>query len=163
VARRCFELSTTVPGVPADVVDFLMDLERHRGLHPFLVSAEIEASGSSHHGPWWDWRVVERPRVGPFRYQLRFRARMTRTSPTSMESRVRALPGCQLRGRTRAVPAPDGGTMLTESVVAIAPFLLVGYLARQARAAHAQTYQRLPAALTAEQETLPDGAAGPAG
>jgi hypothetical protein len=64
-----------------------------------------------------------------------------------MEARVTALPGCRLRGTTRATTSSDGRTVLTESVVATAPLLLVGYLARQARAAHAQTFARLSAAL----------------
>jgi hypothetical protein len=147
VAKRSFELSTTVPGEPSAVVDFLMDLDHHKGVHPFLVSAKITGSGTSHNGPWWDWYVVERPKVGPFHYQLRMRTRITRISPTALESRVRPLPGCHLRGTTRAVESEDGRTVLTENVAAIAPFLLVSYLARQARAAHARTYERLPAAL----------------
>jgi hypothetical protein len=156
VARRCFELSTTVPGAPAAVVDFLMDVDKHRGLHPYLVSATVTGTGSSHLGPWWDWQVVERPRLGPLRYTIRFRTRLTRTSPTSLESRLQAMPGCHLRSTTRAVGTPEGATLVTESVAASAPPLLVGYMARQARFAHTAAYARLPAAL--EQESMPDGA-----
>ena len=148
VAKRSFELSTTVPGAPSAVIDFLMDLDKHLGLHPYLVSARVEASGVSHKGPWWDWRVVEEPRIGPIRYRIRFRARLVRTSPTSLESRARALAGCRLRAITRGVATEDGGTVLTENVVAIAPLPLVGYLARQARTAHASTYKQLPLVLT---------------
>jgi hypothetical protein len=147
VAKRGFELSTTVPGAPSAVIDFLMELDKHFDLHPFLVSATIECSGSSHRGPWWDWRVVERSQIGPLRFRIRLRMRMVRTSPTSLESRVRALPGCYVRGITRCVASEDGQTILTERVDATAPLLLVGYLARQARAAHANTYARLPQAL----------------
>ena len=147
MATRSFELSTTVSGTPVAVIDYLMDLERHRGTHPFLVSAKIVGSGTSHRGPWWDWAVVERPRVGFFSYRVRFRTRMTRLSPTALESRARPLPGCRLRASTRAAESPDGLTLLTERVVAIAPFLLVGYLARLARSTHRVSYERLPAAL----------------
>jgi hypothetical protein len=155
VAKRSFEVSTTVPGPPPVVIDFLMDLEKHRGLHPYLVSATVSGTGRSHLGPWWDWQVEERPRVGPVPYSLRFRVRMTRTSPTSLESRLTALPGCHLRALTRAVATADGSTLVTEKVAAKAPPLIVGYLARKARTAHTRTYARLPAALALE--TQPDG------
>jgi hypothetical protein len=147
VARRSFELSTTVPGAPSAVIDFLMELDKHIDLHPFLVSASVHSTGHSHRGRWWEWRVVEEPRMGPVRYRIRFRARMVRTSPTSLEARAHALLGCRLRAVTRGVASEDGRTVLTESVVATAPLPLVGLLARQTRTAHARTYQGLPSAL----------------
>lgn len=147
VANRRFELSTTVACAPSAAIDFLMDLEKHKGLHPFLISASVMSSGDSHRGPWWDWSIEERPRIGPFRYRLRLRARLTRTSPTSMESRVRALPGCYLRSIIKSAEQSDGLTQLKENVVATAPSPVVGYLARQARSAHTQTYRRLTGVL----------------
>jgi hypothetical protein len=124
-----------------------MDVEKHQGLNPFLVSASVRSSGVSHRGPWWDWIIEERPRIGPFRYRLRFRTRLTRLSSTSMESRVRPLPGCYLRSIIKCAERADGLTQLRENVVAIAPSPLVGCLARQARAAHTQTYQRFTVVL----------------
>ena len=155
VAKRSFEVSTTLPGAPSAVIDFLMDLEKHRGLHPYLVSATVSGTGSSHLGPWWDWQVEERPRMGPVPYSLRFRVRMTRTSASSLESRLTALPGCHLRASMQAVATADGSTVLTEKVSATAPPLIVGYLARKARGAHIRTYARLPAALALESQ--PEG------
>lgn len=147
MAKRCFDLSTTVPGSPDDVIDFLMDLENQRGLHPFLVSAVTSGTGTTHRGDWWDWDVVERPNLGPFHYRLRFRVRITRTSTTSLHSRLTALPGCHLRTVTRAEWTADGQTLLSEKVTAFAPFVLVGYLARRAKGAHTRTYAGLPSAL----------------
>ena len=91
--------------------------------------------------------------MGPVRYRIRFRARMLRTSPTSLESQARALPGCRLRGITRGVTSEDGSTVLTENVVATAPLPIVDHLARQVRTALAQTYQQLPAALASRGVT----------
>ena len=147
VAKRCFELSTTVPGAPVAVIDFLVDLEHHRGLHPFLISARPIGTGTSRRGSWCDWDVEERPRFGPLSYRMRFRARVTRLSATAFETWVHPLPNCHLRGRTRAEETTGGRTRVTESVTAVAPFLMVSYLARQARAAHRQTYERLFVAL----------------
>src|SRR4051794_6758387 len=92
----------TVPVAPEAAVDFLGDLARHHGLHPYVVSADVLASGEDAAGSWQAWRVVERPRLGPFRYTIRFPARMTRTSPTSMRGDVTAMPGCTLVTTTQA-------------------------------------------------------------
>ena len=127
-----------------------MELDKHVDLHPYLVSASVHSTGSSHRGRWWEWRVVEKPRLGPVSYRVRFRARVVRTSPTSLESRARAMLGCRLRAITRGVASEDGRTVLTESVVATAPLPLVDYLARQARTARARTYQGLPSALASK-------------
>ena len=139
MATRTFELAATVPVAPAVAIDFLADLARHHGLHPFLVSADIVARGEDTDGPWTAWRVVERPALGPFRYTIRFPARMQRLSPTSLLGTVHAAPGCSLVTHSTAI-ATEGGALLRESTTVTAPALLVGYMARGARTAHARTY-----------------------
>lgn len=146
MGRRTFEVSTEVPAAPEAVIDFLMDLEGHRGLHPFLSTAAVVDSGISPAGPWWDWSVVERPTLGPLRFPIRFPARMTRTSATSMSAVVRAAPGCWLRSSTHAEVA-DGACRLVEHTEVVAPALLLGYMSRQAEAAHSRTYSLLAGVL----------------
>ncbi len=136
-----------MPAAPEAVVDFLMDLDRHRGLHPFLVSAEVVAHGVGEAGPWWEWRVLERPRLGPVRYPIRFPARLVRTSPTSMESWVGAAPGCVLRSVTSAAVEGDGSTSVVERTRVSAPRPAVAYMERQARTAHQRTFGLLPTAV----------------
>ena len=151
MARRTFELTTTVPVSPEAAIDFLVDLARHHGLHPYLVSAEVVDRGTDQAGTWQDWRVVERPRLGPLRYPIRFPARMIRTSPTSMRGEVTAAPGCTLVTTTHATGTAASSTLhettLHETTVVTAPLPLVGYMARQARLAHARTFSLLPAEL----------------
>jgi DNA-binding transcriptional LysR family regulator len=146
MGRRVFEVSATVPVGPSAVVDFLMDLTRHRGLHPFLVSASVAATGTSSEGPWWEWRVEERPRLGPVRYRLRFPARLTRTSSASMTAVVRAGPGCSLCSTTTA-RADGDGCRVVETAEVTAPWPVLGYMARQGEAAHVRTFARLPEVL----------------
>ncbi|MFI8526261.1 hypothetical protein ACIGB8_17510 [Promicromonospora sukumoe] len=144
-----FELTTSVPVGPHAAIDFLTDLTRHQGLHPYLVSADVVAEGTGPDGPWQEWRVVERPRLGPLRYTIRFPARVVRDGDT-MTSSVRAAPGCTLRTVTRATPAGDGdgtSTLLTETTEVIAPWPVAGYMTRQARAAHERTFALLPGEL----------------
>ncbi len=129
-------------------VDFLADLAAHRGLHAYLESAHVVGRGSSDEGPWVDWRVVERPRLGPLRYRIGFPARMIRTSPTTLVGRVVAAPGCMLETSTTAMAVGRGtggsrepaGAELREVCVVSAPWPLVGYMTRHARIAHERTY-----------------------
>ncbi|MFZ4842670.1 hypothetical protein [Mycetocola saprophilus] len=147
MATRRFELTTSVAARPEDAIDFLMDLRRQHGLHPFLVSAEIFESDTAGHTPWFRWRIHERPGLGPIRYSIRFTARMSRLSAISMVGEVQAAPGCTLTSETRArvVDTEEGShTVLHEITTVSAPRLLLGYMWSQARRAHARVYAALP-------------------
>jgi hypothetical protein len=146
VAKRTFELEATLVAPPDAVIDFLLDLSRHRGLHPYLQSAVVIQTGSGEEGTWSRWRVIERPRLGPLRYTIRFPARMTRTTATSMVGLVHAAPGCDLTTTTRATLV-DGKTVVSESTTVTAPLPLVGYMTSQAHLAHARTFSLLAAEL----------------
>lgn len=148
VATRTFVLDTLVDATPEAAIDFLAQLDRHRGLHPYLQEAERVGRGTAPDGDWVEWRIVERPRLGPFRYTIRFPARVTRTSATSMASSVRAAQGCTLVSLTAASPT-DAGTRVSETVTVTAPGLLVDYMHRQALLAHKRTYSLLPRELAA--------------
>ncbi|MFC5175556.1 hypothetical protein [Nocardioides taihuensis] len=137
MTTRGFTLAAHVPAAGVDVIDFLAAIEGHRGLHPFLESAEVVDRGVGSDGPWQEYRVVERPSLGPFRYRVRFPATVVRTSPTALRSEVR-LTGCHLASTTTATDEP-GGCRVEEHTVVTSPQLLVGYVARQARRAHART------------------------
>lgn len=145
MAQREFELTTVLQVGPEAAIDFLTDLTRHRGLHPYLVDAYITVHGTSDAGPWAEWRVHERPALGPLRYSIRFGARLTRTSPSSFSSWVLAAPGCTIDAVTSARPGEAPGTcVLDERAVVTAPAPLVAYMSHHAELAHARTFQRLP-------------------
>lgn len=146
VATRSFVLDALVPVAPETAIDFLAQLDRHRGLHAYLQSAEIVDRGSDASGEWTQWRIVERPRLGPFRYTIRFPARVTRTSPTSLRSSVIAAPGCTLVSTTEA-DMTDAGGRVSETVTVSAPWMLVAYMHRHALLAHRRTYAALPGVL----------------
>lgn len=148
VSTRGFQLTVTVPVDARAAIDFLADLTRHRGMHPYLVSAEVVATSTGQDEPWQDWQVVERPRLGPLRYRIRFPARVVRTADDTMTTWVRAAPGCTLRTVTRATADPDGA-LLTETTEVVAPWPVIGYMTRQARSAHERTFALLPGELGA--------------
>ena len=146
MGQRTFELTATVPVEPSVAIDFLMDLSRHFGLHPYVVSAVVTASGEDADGPWWDWRVVERPKLGPIRYTISFLARMIRTSDATMVGKVEAAPGCTLLTSTKA-EVIDGKTVVTETTLTTAPRALLRYMSSEAEVAHARTFSLLPTEL----------------
>lgn len=147
VPTRSFRLSATVDATPQQVIDFLMQLDGHRGLHPYLQSAEVVDEGAGDDGPWQDWRVVERPAFWGIRYTLAFPARMTRSSPTSMIGDVRAAPGCRLRTVTTAVPV-TAGSVVEETTTVTTPWPVTAYMTKHAELAHARTFTLLPAQFT---------------
>ncbi|WP_205791757.1 hypothetical protein [Microbacterium sulfonylureivorans] len=162
MTTRTFDVRATVAASPEAAIDFLLRLDRHRGLHAYVQRAEVVAEGAHADGHWWEWKVAERPRVGPFAYTLRFRARMVRTSAVSMTGRVRPAPLCALD--TTAVAAPvDGGALVTETVTVTAPRLLAGYMERQARIAHERMFRLLPGEFASRPDaaTLPTAAGCP--
>ena len=142
MGRRTFTVTTDVPVTPDAALDFLADLPRHRGLHPFLVSARVVAAGPA----WQEWQVHERPSVGPLRYPVRFRARLARPRTGELVSQVRLPPGVRLDSDTVAAGTTQG-TRLVETTTVTAPWPLLGYVARRAERAHTRTFALLPAAL----------------
>ncbi|MFZ4895221.1 hypothetical protein ACL9RL_12300 [Plantibacter sp. Mn2098] len=147
MTTREFDLTMTVAVRPETAIDYLMDLNRQRGLHPFLVSADIIESGTTDAQPWFLWRIHERPRLGRLTYSIRFTATMRRISPTTMVGNVAAAPGCTLVTRTDAQLIESEGrtrTVLHEITTVAAPRPVLGYMWRQAFAAHARVYERLP-------------------
>lgn len=151
MATREFDLTTRVAARPETAIDYLMDLKLQRGMHPFLVSADIIESGSAEAQPWFRWRIHERPRLGRLAYSIQFTATMRRISPTTMVGNVAAAPGCTLATRTDARIIESEGqtcTVLHEITTVTAPRPVLGYMWRQAFAAHARVYERLPAELS---------------
>jgi hypothetical protein len=148
VADRVFEISCVVPVGPEEVIDFLTDLANHRGLHPFLVEAAVVSEGDSPAGPFRQWRVLDRLRLGPVNYPFRYSARLTRTSPTSFTSHVSAAPGCTIDVETSAWSGEGLGTArVHERSVVRAPVGILGYMARNAERAHRRAMDLLPAVL----------------
>lgn len=146
MATRTFDLKASVGVPPEDAIDFLLRLDRHRGLHPYFMRAEIVASGLNDRRPWTDWKVTETSRLGPFSYPLQFTTRTIRTSGTQMTSLVRPAPGCRLHISARSIEVA-GGAHVSETVTVSAPRPLLDYMTRQANFARGRLFERLPDAL----------------
>lgn len=139
-------LTASVGVSPVQAIDFLIQLDRHRGLHLYMESAQVTGAGDLDGLPYQDWVISDRLHLGPIPYRMRYAARMVRLSDTEITGLVRAAPGCHLQTTTSAI-AVDEITRLEERTVVTAPAPLVGYMTKHARLAHAQTMKLLPAEL----------------
>jgi hypothetical protein len=146
MATREFTLSVAVPVSARQAIDHQVDMPRHVGLHPYLTDLRLNGRGVEDGNEWAEYLVLEHPRFFGLRYPIRFPVRVVRTSPTSYLARVSAAPGCTLLIEATAGEDPDteGGSILSEHVTVSAPWLVVGYMARQAEHAHAAAYAVLP-------------------
>lgn len=142
---RQFDVEATIPVDPQAAIDFLGQLDRHRGLHAYVQEATLVEQGTHHGESWARWSVAETPRLGSLSYTLRFDAHLTRTSPTTMTAVVRPGFGSTLETRTRA-EAADGGARVVETVIVTAPRIALSYMAGQARIAHERLFRLLPTA-----------------
>ncbi len=120
MATRTFDLTTHVPAAPEAVATFLTALDRHQGLHPYLVGATVVEEGVDSDGPWQLWSVTERPPVGPFRYTIKFVARLTRISATSWRTETTTWPGIQLSTETTVAPSAEASSATTDEAT-VAP------------------------------------------
>ena len=50
MANRTFELVTTIAVSPEFAIDFMVNHDGHKGVHPYFVSAEVVTTGASTDG-----------------------------------------------------------------------------------------------------------------
>jgi hypothetical protein len=146
MASREFTLSVPVAVSPREAIDHQVDMPRHLGLHPYLTDNRLKGRGIEDGHEWAEYLVLEHPRLLGLRYPIKFPVRVIRLSPTTYVAHVSAAPGCRMLIEAQAVDDPEtvGGSILSEHVTVTAPWLVVGYMTRQAEHAHATTYAMLP-------------------
>lgn len=142
-----FELSTFV-NIDIDIAfRFLCDMNNHKHLHPYFVRAEQVSSQMDALGnPIYEFMITERPRLGPFRYTIKFPTTMTFTAPHQFKSEVRAAFQTHLLNTMRCEREKQG-TRITETVDIRAPGLTIRYVKQQAYIAHKRSFDLLPSVL----------------
>ena len=147
MSQASFELSAVVNADVETAFQFLSDLNNHRHLHPYFEKAEQIATDIDADGQRFiDFMITERPRLGPFRYTIRFPTRMVFTDQHEFRSYVRAALGTNLVNVMK-VKQEGNGTRITEHVVVRAPWLTIHYVKQQAYLAHKRTFDLLPSVL----------------
>jgi carbon monoxide dehydrogenase subunit G len=141
MATAYFEQTIDVRVPPEAVHTFLTDLHRYRALHPLIERIEDLPSAPERPGAR-RYRVIDRLRFGPLRFRTAYIAEVEPTSPTEVHGTAWQNPGVEVHTRYRVSPSPEGTTLREEAVVK-APCLLLGYVRRQARAAHRETLEKL--------------------
>jgi hypothetical protein len=145
--RENFELSTFVDTDLETTFQFLSDLNNHRYLHPYFVQAEQISSRQDSGGNLIkEFVITERPRLGPFRYTIKFPTKMTITVHHEFTSEVHAAFATHLVNSLKC-ESENNGTRVVETVIIHAPWLTIRYVKRQAYIAHKRTFDLLPSAL----------------
>ena len=125
-----------VPASPEAVRDFYVDLDSLTLVHPLIVSVEeLSRDDLADGGYRQRYRVVDRVRMGPFRFQIAYRAQWDVPVQGDVLTEAVQSPGVRLRGTVSFEPI-DGGTRLTERIRISAPRPLAGYTNREAVKAH---------------------------
>jgi polyketide cyclase/dehydrase/lipid transport protein len=148
MAERSFEQSIEIGAAPEVVHDFLSDLHRHRDLHPLIERIE-DLPGDPGRPAVRRYRVTDRIRLGPLAFRIAYVAELEPFAPDLILAAAWQSPGLELRTRYRLSPSP-AGTLVEEEVLLKAPFLLVGYAHRQAKAAHGETLAKLKVLLESD-------------
>ena len=142
-ARFQHAIELRVP--PETLLSFLSDLHHHRDLHPLIERIE-DLPPAPERPAARRYRVVDRLRLGPLRFRTTYVAELEPASASEIRGTAWQSPGVEVHTRYRVTPAPEG-TRLCEDAIVKAPRLLLGYVRRQAEAAHRETLAKLKAHL----------------
>jgi hypothetical protein len=135
IARAERTLTEEVPAPPDEVRDFYVDLDNIKLVHPLIVSVEELSRSKVADGYQQSYQVVDQMRLGPFTFQITYRARLHVPVKGDVQTEAYQSPGVRLRGNITFAPI-QGGTRVTERVQIAAPRPLAGYTTREAVKAH---------------------------
>jgi len=147
MAQDRFENGIFIRTDPERVARFLEELSEQAALHPLIVAIE-EVPGRGGDAPGSRrYRIRDRLRMGPVTFYIRYEATVWR-DPVRGEviSEVSQFPAVRLRNVTRCRAEKDG-TAVEERVEISAPWMLLGYVVKQARQSHARMLENLKARL----------------
>ena len=153
MAAASFEVEQVIPAEPGAVRDFLCDLHGYRELHP-LIESISDLPPSEELPNARRYRVVDVIPLGPFKMRTSYVAALDPVSPGEVHGHAWQKPSVRLHTIYR-LAAHDEGTLLREECRIEAPWLLRGFVAQQAAAAHRETLRSM-AELFARRSDAPD-------
>ncbi len=122
---------------------FLCDLHNYVPLHPLIESIEeilpMDALPGARR-----YRVVDRIRLGPFRFRTVYTAALESATANEVHGHAWQSPGIRLK-TIYALETTESGTRLVERVSIEAPFLLRRFVVSQARQSHKETLSKMKA------------------
>jgi hypothetical protein len=146
VAEARFEQAVDLRASPEVVHAFLLDLHHHRDLHPLIERIE-DLPPAPERPAARRYRVIDRFRFGPVSFRTAYVTELEDVSTSEIRGRAWQSPGIEVATHYAIAPAPGGGTRLREECVLSAPSLMVGFVRRQAEAAHRATFAKLDDAI----------------
>ena len=141
MASAKFQQTLDIPAAPAAVHALLTDLDQLHVLHPLIESIR-ELPATAERPAARRYQVVDRLKLGPLCLRAEYTAELLALSDTEVEGRAWQKPGIELRTSYRVTACPSG-TRLSETTTLFAPWLLRGFVWRQAEAAHRAMLENL--------------------
>ncbi|AKK28490.1 SRPBCC family protein [Mycobacterium sp. EPa45] len=130
-------VSADVPGAPAAVRAYYVDLDNIRDVHPLVVSVETLSRTVVEDGYVHVYRVRDRIPLGAVKLPITYTARLEVPSAGPVRTEARQFPAVRLDSVVSFDPIP-AGTRLTERIRFTAPRPLLAVTVRQAIAAHTE-------------------------
>jgi hypothetical protein len=140
-----FVLERQFDAPPDQVRDYLADLHNFSALHPLIESIDDLAPRPERPDARF-YRVVDRISFGPFRVRTTYVASLEVVSDFEVHGDAWQRPAVRLHTVYELHPE-HGGTRLVERVEVEAPWGMRRFVTTQARQAHAETLDRMQAAL----------------
>lgn len=128
-------LTEYVPGSPADVRAFYVDLKNMTLVHPLVVSVCTTSRRDTAEGYIEDYRVADRIPLWKVTLPISYRVRLAVPARGDVVTSARQFPRVRLNG-TVAFEAVGPGTRIVERLRIAAPVPLAAVTTRQAVAAH---------------------------
>lgn len=136
MTQRVFEQEVYVEAEPPVVIAHLGSYEHHDAIHPMIVAVRKLDPRATAKGPVQRrYAITDRIRLGPLTTRFTYLATIYQAGSEELVSDAYQFPRVHLRNRTRC-EASGAGTLVHEHVTVEAPRLLLGFVARQAEAAH---------------------------
>lgn len=136
MAQREFEQMVHIEAAPVAVRAHLASFEHHNAIHPMIVSVrELDPRTAADGLPLRRYAITDRMRLGPLTLRFTYLATTYETDDGELISDAYQRPRVHLRNSTKCLVSGTG-TLVRERVTVEAPRPLVGFVLRQAQAAH---------------------------
>lgn len=153
MAQAQFDQSVTIAAPPERILALIAAISELGTYHPLIVGVVEDPPDTSAFGtPRRNYRVTDRLPVGPFRTRFTYRATVTTTPDGRLYTEAFQSPGVHLITWYECA-ATGEATRLMEHCTVQAARLLLGFVRRQAQAAHGVMLQQMQAHLEGDPES----------
>ena len=138
---RTLEKELFIQSDAATVINIIADYSQHPKIHPLILKVERakdERAGTKR------YFITDSRKWGPFKFNFKYRADIISVTEDTVHIEAYQAPGKFVTNLTKVTPH-GSGVLLHETITMRAPDMLFEYVFQQAKAAHAETLERIKA------------------